>query len=39
MGVADLLFKRKKELAEKNLNDGKEYMEEYGKKRKRSAIA
>ena len=32
MGVADLLFKRKKELAEKNLKDGKEYMEEYGKR-------
>jgi FKBP-type peptidyl-prolyl cis-trans isomerase FklB len=32
MGVADMLFKRKKELAEKNLKDGKEYMEEYGKR-------
>lgn len=32
MGVADLLFKRKKEQAEKNLNEGKAYMEEYGKR-------
>lgn len=29
MGVADMLFKRKKELAEKNLKDGQEYMAEY----------
>jgi FKBP-type peptidyl-prolyl cis-trans isomerase FklB len=27
MGVADLLLKKKKALAEKNLNDGKAYME------------
>jgi hypothetical protein len=33
MGVADMLFKRKKEQAEKNLKDGKEYMEEYGKEK------
>lgn len=32
MGVADMLFKRKKEQAEKNLKEGKEYMEEYGKR-------
>lgn len=32
MGVADLLFKKKKELAEKNLKDGQEYMVEYGKR-------
>ncbi|NPA09071.1 MAG: FKBP-type peptidyl-prolyl cis-trans isomerase [Chlorobi bacterium] len=32
MGVADMLFKRKKELAEKNLKDGQEYMAEYGKR-------
>ena len=32
MGVADLLFKRKKEQAEKNLKDGQEYMMEYGKR-------
>jgi FKBP-type peptidyl-prolyl cis-trans isomerase FklB len=32
MGVADMLFKRKKELAEKNLNDGKAFMEENAKK-------
>ncbi|ASK31969.1 peptidylprolyl isomerase [Chryseobacterium sp. T16E-39] len=32
MGVADMLFKRKKELAEKNLNEGKAFMEENAKK-------
>lgn len=32
MGVADLLFRRKKEQAEKNLNEGKAFMEENGKK-------
>lgn len=32
MGVADMLFKRKKEQAEKNLKDGQEYMAEYGKR-------
>lgn len=32
MGVADMLFKRKKELAEKNLNAGKAFMEENAKK-------
>lgn len=32
MGVADLLFKRKKELAEKNLNEGKAFLEENGKR-------
>lgn len=32
MGVADLLFKRKKEQAEKNLNDGKAFIEENAKK-------
>ena len=32
MGVADMLFKKKKEKAEKNLKDGIEYMEEYGKR-------
>jgi FKBP-type peptidyl-prolyl cis-trans isomerase FklB len=32
MGVADMLFKRKKEQAEKNLNEGKAFMEENAKK-------
>ena len=32
MGVADLLFKRKKELAEKNLRSGQDYMVENGKR-------
>lgn len=32
MGVADILFQRKKELAEKNLNEGKAFMEENAKK-------
>lgn len=32
MGVADILKRRKKELAEKNLKEGQEYMEEYGKR-------
>ncbi|MDQ1095009.1 MULTISPECIES: FKBP-type peptidyl-prolyl cis-trans isomerase [Chryseobacterium] len=32
MGVSDILQKRKKELAEKNLRDGNEYREEYGKR-------
>lgn len=32
MSVADLLFKRKKELAEKNLREGLEFREEYAKK-------
>lgn len=32
MGVADMLFKRKKELAEKNLNEGKAFLEENSKK-------
>ncbi|MBB4807903.1 FKBP-type peptidyl-prolyl cis-trans isomerase FklB [Chryseobacterium defluvii] len=32
MGVADLLFRRKKEQAEKNLNEGKAFMEENAKK-------
>ena len=31
MGIADLLFKRKKELAEKNLNEGKAFMEDNAK--------
>ena len=29
MGVADLLFKRKKELAEKNANEGLAFREEF----------
>ena len=32
MGVADILKRRKKELTEKNLKEGQEYMEEYGKR-------
>lgn len=32
MGVSDILQKRKKEQAEKNLKDGNEYREEYGKR-------
>lgn len=32
MGIADLLFKRKKELAEKNLREGQEFMAENAKK-------
>lgn len=32
MGVADMLFKRKKELAEKNLNEGKAFLEENANK-------
>ena len=32
MGVADLLFKRKQELAAKNLKEGQEYLEENGKR-------
>ena len=32
MGVADLLLKRKKELAEKNLRDGQDYLVENGKR-------
>lgn len=32
MGVADILFKRKQELAAKNLKDGEDFMEENGKK-------
>lgn len=32
MGVADILFKRKRELAEKNLKEGQAFMEENGKK-------
>lgn len=32
MGIADLLFKRKKELAEKNLREGQEFMSENAKK-------
>lgn len=32
MGVADLLLKKKKALAEKNLNEGKAYMEANAKK-------
>lgn len=32
MGVADILFKRKQELAAKNLKEGQEFMEENGKK-------
>ncbi|MDP9956339.1 FKBP-type peptidyl-prolyl cis-trans isomerase [Epilithonimonas hungarica] len=32
MGVADLLFKRKKELAEKNLRDGQDFLVENGTK-------
>jgi len=32
MGVADMLFKRKKEQAGKNLNDGKAFMEENAKR-------
>lgn len=32
MGVADLLFKRKQELAAKNLKEGQDFMEENGKK-------
>jgi len=32
MGVADILFKRKQELAAKNLKEGQDFMEENGKK-------
>lgn len=32
MGVADILFKRRKELAEKNLKEGQEFMAENAKK-------
>lgn len=32
MGVADILFKRKKELAEKNLNEGNAYLAENAKR-------
>ena len=32
MGVADMLFKRKKEMAEKNLNAGKAFLEENAKR-------
>ena len=32
MGIADLLFKRKQELAAKNLQEGKDFMEENAKK-------
>ena len=32
MGVADLLFKRKKELAEKNLRSGQDFLVENGKR-------
>ncbi len=32
MGVADLLFKRKKELAEKNLKEGQDFLVENGQK-------
>lgn len=32
MGIADLLFKRKQELAAKNLEEGKAFMEENAKK-------
>lgn len=32
MGVADMLYKRKKEMAEKNLNAGKAFLEENAKR-------
>ncbi len=32
MGVADILFKRKQELAAKNLKEGQDFLEENGKK-------
>jgi len=32
MGVADILFQRKQELAAKNLKEGQDFMEENGKK-------
>ena len=36
MGVADLLLKRKKELAEKNLRDGQDYLVENGKRERKN---